>query len=147
MPMPTIIAPRSRGWLATIRRHPGGTPKSAVISRFWRKHDRSRAWLREVGCSLSCVSMNKKGTNRLAEIRHGRGGRSSRLDSALLAGELYRQQDGNTLSVWNFRHQRYWFFFDRFCICPTHGQNRLEPELALPGPNRVHRRLHHFLQF
>jgi nucleotide-binding universal stress UspA family protein len=93
------------------------------------------------------VRMDKKGTNRLAEIRDGRGGRGSRLDAALLAGELYRQQDGNTLSVWNVRHQRYRFFFDRLCICVTNGKNRLEPELALPDPSRVHRRLHDFLQF
>lgn len=47
--------------------------------------------------------MKWKGKNRLAEIRDGRGGRLSRFDFAFLAGQLYRREDGDAISLWHIR--------------------------------------------
>lgn len=44
-----------------------------------------------------------KGITPLAEIFNGGGGRLSRFDFAVLAGQLYRRKDGNSISIWNVR--------------------------------------------
>ncbi len=89
--------------------------------------------------------MNKKGTERLAEIRDGGRRRLSRFDFALLDGQLYRQQDGNSVSLRDIRDQRYGFVSDWASLCLIDGKNALEPELEILDPNRLHRRLHDIL--
>jgi len=89
--------------------------------------------------------MNTKGTGRLAEIRDGGRGWLSRFDVALLAGHLYRQQDGNSVSLRDIRDQRYRFVPDWAGVCLIDGKNALESKLAILDPNRVHRGLHDIL--
>ena len=89
--------------------------------------------------------MNRKGTGRLAEIRDGGRRWLSRFDFALLAGHVYRQQDGNSVSLRDIRDQRYGFVSDRAGVCLIDGKNALESKLAILDSDRVHRRLHDIL--
>ena len=89
--------------------------------------------------------MNKKGTRQLAEIRVGWRGWLSRFDFALLARQLYRQQDGNPIPLRDIRDQCYGFVPDRARVCLIDGKNALECKLAILDPNWVHRRLHDIL--
>jgi hypothetical protein len=102
------------------------------------KHERNRAFDVEI--------VKLKGTGRLAEIRDGWTGGRSGIDSAFLAGELYREPDGNALPVWDIRDQCDGFLPNRLCVCIAHGKIDLESELAISDSNRVRRGLHDFLQ-
>ncbi len=54
-------------------------------------------------CLLQEKSLTQKGMTSLAEIRDGGRGRLSRFDIAFLAVQLYRQQNGNTVSLRDVR--------------------------------------------
>ena len=89
--------------------------------------------------------MNRKGTERLAEIRDGGRRRLSRFDFAVLAGQLYRQPDGNSVPLRDICDQRYGVIPDRAGLRLIDDKNALERKLAIPDPNRLHRGLHDIL--
>ena len=90
--------------------------------------------------------MKGKGTERLAEIRDGWYWRLFGIDAAFLAGQLYRQQNGNSLSLRNARDQHHGFISDWPGLCFADRKNPLESELAILDPNWFHRRLHDIFQ-
>jgi len=89
--------------------------------------------------------MKGKGKRRLAEIRDGRRGWLSWFDSSLLAGQLYREQDGDAFPLRDNGHQHHGLVLDRFCVRAINGKNALEPELAVSDPDWFYRRVYHVL--
>ena len=90
--------------------------------------------------------MKGKGTERLAEIRDGWHWRLSGVDSALLAGQLHRQQNGNSLSLRNARHKCHGFVSHWLDLCVADREDTLESQLAILDPDWLHRGLHDLFQ-
>src|SRR5208282_2491594 len=88
------------------------------------------------------MSLTQKRKTGLAEISIRWHWRLSGVDSALLAWQLHRQQNGNSLSLWNARHQCHGFVSYWPDLCVADSEDTLESQLAILDPNWLHRRLH-----
>lgn len=89
--------------------------------------------------------MNRKGKRRLAEIPDGGRGWLFWFDSSLLAGQLYRQQDGDTFPLRDNGHQHHGLVSDWFRVRAIDCKDALEPKLAVFDSNWFYRRIYNVL--